>query len=111
MQEIELLSALNEFVVPRPGMKVKDRRNGRYASVEFFQWKGGETTHIPIHYDDGSTDSVWVTAFNRRYEVIDPTSYEYKEYQRRTDIEKELKLKREKFDEVFRIINGLERGC
>ena len=106
----ELLQALHEFIVPRPGMIIKDKKSGKYGAVKFFQWKGGTTTHIPVKFDDGTEDSVWITAFARRYDVIEPDSADYQQSKKIASQQKELKEFRQKLGEVLQIISGLERN-
>ena len=103
-----LLKDLFEFVVPKPGMIIKDRKSGRHGKVGWFQWKGGTTEKIPVEFEDGTKDSVWVSAFNRRYDAIDPESGDYQQHLLQGKQSKELQALQTKFGEVQQIINGLE---
>jgi len=67
----ELLEVSSEgALTPRPGLIVRNRHDGRYATVSQFNWKSPLTSQIPVKYDDGAVESIPVNAFGRRFEAV-----------------------------------------
>jgi len=86
---------LSELIVPKPGQKVKDINTGEFGEIEYYKYRSGEATFIPVRMESGRLDKPNHFSFPRRYEVVDDDSEDYKNHLEVKKINKEL-LDREK---------------